>query len=261
MCTVSWLTQAGGYVLLCNRDERYTRRPALGPRLVAQRGVSFIAPADGDHGGSWIGVNHFGLTMSLLNRYGDSPAESAASFTSRGLLLTALLDCEHAREVYERVQATQLGNFQPFTMAVLSPDEKPLVLDWTGHDISIRPEVDSHAPLVSSSLQEPQISVWRKEQFRRMLSETGNEEAPPTAELLWQFHRSHLPERGPYSVCMHREDASTVSLSVVTVTQERVEFVYRPGAPCIAAPAEKVSLARVLSVPPVVAGGPVRQDD
>lgn len=68
MCTVSWLHKAKGYVLLCNRDERHTRKPALGPRISERNGISFIAPVDGDHGGSWIGVNQFGLTLCLLNR-------------------------------------------------------------------------------------------------------------------------------------------------------------------------------------------------
>ena len=63
MCTVSWLRQAEGYVLLCNRDERHTRKPAGGPRVGDVRGVSFVAPVDGDHGGSWIGTNQFGSDL------------------------------------------------------------------------------------------------------------------------------------------------------------------------------------------------------
>src|SRR6266496_1676021 len=195
MCTVSWFVQAGGYVLLCNRDERHSRQPALGPRLGERRGVSFIAPADGDHGGAWIGVNQFGLTTCLLNRYGDSQADGAGSFTSRGLLLTALLDCRRGGEVHERVQAIELGQFRPFTMAVLAADEMPLVLDWTGRQCSIRAEVDSRAPLVSSSLREPRIAHWRKEQFRSLLSGAATEERKPNAELLRRFHCGHLPER------------------------------------------------------------------
>ena len=45
------------------------------PRIGDVRGVSFVAPIDGDHGGSWIGVNQFGLTLCLLNRYDDLNAD------------------------------------------------------------------------------------------------------------------------------------------------------------------------------------------
>src|SRR5262245_12838820 len=102
MCTVSWLHQRDGYILLCNRDERRTRKPASGPRI-AGGVVRYIAPVDGDHGGSWIGVNHLGLTLCLLNRYGKWRAEPDRDYTSRGLLLTALLELEAQERVREQI--------------------------------------------------------------------------------------------------------------------------------------------------------------
>jgi hypothetical protein len=240
MCTVSWLRQADGYLLLCNRDERNTRKPAAGPRIAAQNGISFIAPVDGDRGGSWIGVNQFGLTLCLLNRYGDPQFAAAGTFTSRGLLLAELLDCKRSQQVYGRVGATDLEQFQPFTMAILTVGEPVLLIDWTGRECLVQPDADSRVPLTSSSLKEPKIGELRNEQFRRMVTQAGN----LNAKLLEQFHRSHSPERGPYSVCMHREDAATVSMSMVAVTPKTIEFVYYGGAPCLAAPVEKVLLER-----------------
>ena len=52
MCTVSWLHTPNGYQLLCNRDERHTRKPGLGPMIRNPAGVRVIAPVDGDLGGS-----------------------------------------------------------------------------------------------------------------------------------------------------------------------------------------------------------------
>lgn len=248
MCTVSWLRQTDGYLLLCNRDERHTRKPAAGPRAGERRGVSFIAPADGDHGGSWIGVNQFGLTLCLLNRYGDSQLVEGRTFTSRGLLLTGLLDGERAHQVYERVKAADLKQFRGFTMAIVTVDEPALVIDWMGRECLARPDADSRMPLTSSSLQEPEIGERRKAEFERMVSEAGTANAElgnaaGNAEMLWRFHRSHVPERGRTSVCMHREDAATVSLSAVTVTREMIEFVYHPGSPCEKALEERVLLS------------------
>jgi uncharacterized protein with NRDE domain len=92
MCTVSWIHQDGGYQLLCNRDERCARKPALPPRLQGRGEVRFIAPVDGEHGGSWIGVNQFGLSLCLLNRYQDRERETTEPMVSRGLVLLELLD-------------------------------------------------------------------------------------------------------------------------------------------------------------------------
>ena len=240
MCTVSWLHKAKGHVLLCNRDERHTRKPALGPRISERNGVSFIAPVDGDHGGSWIGVNQFGLTLCLLNRYGEYSAESDRSFTSRGLLLTDLLDCEAGQHVQQRLDAVDLEQFRPLTMAVLANDEPALLIDWTGRELLVQPDAESYMPLTSSSLQEPNAVGRRKEYFQHLVSQAGKVDA----ELLVQFHRSHVPVCGPYSVCMHREDAATVSLSAVTVTPEMIEFRYEGRSPCSKGPAEKIQLKR-----------------
>ena len=54
MCTVSWMLQANGYQLFCNRDEKKTRPIALPPRVHSCAGVQFLAPVDTQSGGSWL---------------------------------------------------------------------------------------------------------------------------------------------------------------------------------------------------------------
>jgi len=247
MCTVSWLRQADGYVLLCNRDERRTRKPAAGPRLAERHGVRFVAPVDGDHGGSWIGVNQFGLSLCLLNRYGDWNPEANQSYTSRGLLLLDLLDCEQPERVRERVAGIELQNFQPFTMAVLAVGEPAMLIEWTGFECLVQHDAEMQMPLTSSSTKQPDIYAVRHEHLQQTISAAGKF----ARDQLWEFHRSHWPAAGPYSVCMHRDDAATVSLSAVTVTREAVEFVYHGAAPCVEIEAETVVLPRS-SVPQTV---------
>jgi hypothetical protein len=238
MCTVSWLHQQDGYVLLCNRDERHTRKPARGPRLGNLRGVTFIAPVDGDHGGTWIGANQFGLTMCLLNGYGVSNAGGA--YTSRGLLIKDLLDCRSSEELIDRIGDLKLDNFQAFTLSVLSVNQPAVVIEWNGRQFTIDLNGEARMPLTSSSLQDPNVVELRK----KLLSDLMVQQGKLDTGLLYQFHRSHLPERGPISVCMHRHDAATVSLSVVTVTREKVEFSYYSKSPCRSAPASTVSFER-----------------
>ncbi len=241
MCTVSWSRQSDTYVLLCNRDERHTRKPAQGPKLGKVRGVPLIAPVDGDHGGSWIGVNHFGVTLCLLNRYGDSVLEPERDYTSRGLLLLELMHCRDRSEFQKFLNENDLRDFRPFTLAMVNASEPAMIVHWTGQESFIHPDAENELPLVSSSLGEPEVGKFRNEHFQNLLGATQ----PASAAVLHEYHRSHFPNRGPYSVCMHREDAGTVSLSVITVGRERIEFSYHKGPACTNAEPEFVKLARV----------------
>jgi hypothetical protein len=54
----------------------------------------------------------------------------------------------------------------------------------------------------------------------------------PEAEALRELHRSHLPEKGDLSVCMHRADAKTVSLTEVSFLSEERMLRYSLGSPC-----------------------------
>jgi hypothetical protein len=249
MCTVSWLRQAEGYVLLCNRDERHTRKPAGSPRVDEVRGVPFVAPVDGDHGGSWIGANQFGLTLCLLNRYGDSKPDRDRAYISRGLLLTNLLDCRRSQNVIDQLKQRELDRFQPFTMLALAVDAPAILINWTGLECAIQLDAEARMPLTSSSLRDPNIPALRRKLFAEMVAQPGDLDT----ELLHEFHRSHLPERGPSSVCMHRADAATVSLSIVTVTPRSVEFLYHPGPPCLETPAKDVLIERTAVYPLAVA--------
>src|SRR5262249_33296765 len=109
-----------------------------------------------------------------------------------------------------------------------------------GREYRIDLEGEAQMPLTSSSLKDPNVAELRRKLFGDMVAQHGNLDA----SLLHRFHRSHLPGRGPSSVCMHRHDASTVSLSVVTVTPETVEFSYHSNCPCVPAPANTVFIER-----------------
>lgn len=237
MCTVTWMRQDDGYVLLCNRDERNSRLPAIGPQINELRGVKYVAPVDGNHGGSWIGANQFGLSLCLLNRYGTPQLDETREHTSRGLLLIELLDCRHPVQVAERLKGFELDRFQQFTMLALGRDSEPKLMEWNGTTCSVSSAADSLVPLSSTSFMEPGIAESRTSQFHSFVAAAGL-----SAELLDQFHRSHLPTRGPASVCMHREGAATVSLSKVLVGREGIEFLYEAGSPCTSGKLESVRL-------------------
>lgn len=242
MCTVTWVHEDDGYHLLCNRDEKKTRAVALGPRVSTRDGVRFIAPTDGEFGGTWISSNEFGISVCLLNDAGltDAPrCLSAAPSASRGLILPPLMASESLLEVCERLSKSDLTAFAPFTAAVLEPRQDAAVVEWTGTGKNVLFSADGYVPLASSSFDPDGVRARRRAEFLRLQS-SGRLDAV----LLHKFHEGHGSRRDAYSPCMHRPDAETVSFSWIKVTSEEVDFFYSPAAPCRWAPGQIRKLPR-----------------
>jgi len=77
-------------------------------------------------------------------------------------------------------------------------------------------------------LDEQLAEVTRAEVCRRAWNESD------AGELGWlrRLHGSHVPERGGFSICMHREEACTVSYTEVEVYNACGTMRYHPGSLC-----------------------------
>ncbi len=243
MCTVSWAfvedsTAGGGYQLFFNRDERRTRLTGLPPRLETEDGVRFLAPRDAEAGGTWVAVNENGLTVGLLNLYQAQAAlPPPTGKISRGLLVRSLAPAADFADASRRLARHDLASFQPFTLVVAEPAGMVRVYDWDGR--AAGEWRAATPPIVSSGHDVVGATASR----RRLFASLG--EAGPLGwpELL-AFHRSHSPEKGAYSPCMHRADAKTVSLTAIKVERERVLLAYAGGSPCVTELAAPLELAR-----------------
>lgn len=244
MCTMTWLRRSGCYHVFFNRDERPTRGPASPPAPLWAGQRRFIAPLDGDFGGTWLAVNEAGLTLALHNARTEAPGElrePAGGYTSRGLLVTSLAGAGSADEVRERLLSLRLDPYRAFLLTAFEPDGLPRLARWNGRRLKFEEAGESALPLVSSSFATDEVRTSRAELYRRLSRES---DADPVERHL-AFHESHLPARGAYSPCMHRPDASTVSFSWVRVGREEVEFRYSPRSPCLGRPGpEGVKLPR-----------------
>jgi len=226
MCTASWRFTAEGYELFFNRDESLRRTRALPPARHELEGRLALAPTDADAGGTWLGVNERGLTLALLNAW-DLRVDPRAP-RSRGLLVRELLASASAAEALARLAAEDLTRYRGFTLLALAPHVAPAVRHWDGQAL-VSPAVER--PLASSSLDGGRARAERRALFLRGAEEGGE----PTRAALERFHASHEPERGPWSPCMHRAEAATVSASQVRVGAHAVELRYADGPPCAAA--------------------------
>jgi hypothetical protein len=196
--------------------------------------MRFLAPIDGDFGGTWIAVNESGLSLALLNR---GPASTAQ--LSRGLIVMNLIALPSLVDVAERFATSNLSDFAPFTLLGLAPGLPAALFAWDGRERDVVADADRYMPLVSSSVDPEACESRRRATLERTLAESP---ASRPGTLL-AFHRSHAPVAGVHSVCMHRDDAQTVSFTWVTVERGEANMYYAAGSPCRSLAGESLSLA------------------
>lgn len=235
MCTVSWHYSNTGYQLLFNRDELLTRQQAITPSVKEHHEVRFIAPTDPDAEGTWISVNQFGTSLCLLNNYGAQIKQTGTQWISRGQLVHELAHFADVADVQNQVESTELQHYRPFELLTLSLNRHIRLLSWDGLKLNI-----SHTPVMpitSSSFNTEKVIASRLQQFADCTSTNS-----PHVDELVNYHSSHLPDRGPYSVCMHRDNGRTVSFSHIYVDTSVTGFHYFDGPPCSAGKAHITEL-------------------
>jgi hypothetical protein len=57
---------------------------------------------------------------------------------------------------------------------------------------------------------------------------------PESGSLEWlrRLHVSHAPEMGPFSICVHRDDAASISYTEAVFDGRRLNLRYHSGQPC-----------------------------
>jgi len=225
MCTMTWFTKDDGYELFFNRDERLSRRRAELPTIQNDNGVEYISPTDSDAGGTWIAVNQYGVTVCLLNHYQFEQIATYKNWISRGEIVRAFsvtTDVDAAERAFKKVD---LDDYRAFRMFIIDHQGRNVLFVWDGHSARIERNVST--PKSSSSVDSKNVKSKRKKLF----ADLNLVESKQSKDYI-NYHASHLPNKSKDSVCMHREDAKTVSLSHVVVSSEGVSFAYADGSPC-----------------------------
>lgn len=212
------------------------------PRLAVQDSVRFLAPVDGDFGGTWIATNEFGVSLCLLNgaKVNGSGGGDRGTARSRGLLLPELISSSSVAAISEHVHSADFAVFAPFTLAAVGPGQPAALVEWDGVRKTVCLQDEPCFMLTSSSFDTEAVRASRREEFRGLVASRPQVDAA----LLVKFHGSHVPTRSAYSTCMHRPDAETVSFSRIRVSEREADFFYMPAAPCNGAPGVLLKLPR-----------------
>jgi hypothetical protein len=226
MCTVTFVARKRGYALGMNRDEKLTRAKGLPPKVRTVNGVKVLSPSEPD-GGTWIALNETGVTLALINWY--SVANRVATHVvSRGEVIETLCASTSLDPVDAGLRKLPLAQINPFRLIGVFPADRSVIeWRWDLNCLVIKNLAWETQQWISSGFDEPAAQRVRDQTFLRALCQTS-----PGVNWLRRLHRSHNPQVGPFSTCMHRADAATVSYTEISVSSRASRMSYHAGAPC-----------------------------
>ena len=227
MCTVTFIARKHGYALGMNRDERLTRASGLPPSPKTIKGRIVLSPSE-PGGGTWIALNDRGVTFALINWYSVSKRVTGET-VSRGQVVNAAALAEMPNLVDATLAQLPLKRINSFRLIGVFPVTRELVeWFWDLESLVCKQRRWENQQWISSGFDEPAAQRIRGRTFRAALKENS----AGSLDWLRRLHRSHAPQPGPFSTCMHRADAATVSYTEIVLASRQATMRYHSGAPC-----------------------------
>jgi hypothetical protein len=246
MCTISFLPKSRGFYLAMNRDEKRDRLTGLAPTVVKLEKHRAMFPRE-PTGGTWISANDAGVCLALINWH-RIKREPDNGIRSRGEIISKLAGISTSGEISAAITNLPLRELRPFRLIAIAPTESR-VIEWrwnlerlTSCDYEWQRQhwfssgFDEHraelerAKICASPVAGGGDPGHRKRS--RRCNSAGVNAAGYSLHWLRRLHRSHEPERGPFSICMHRATAATVSYTEVAVSNLSIVMRYKDGPPC-----------------------------
>ncbi|PYK22068.1 MAG: hypothetical protein DME56_02450 [Verrucomicrobia bacterium] len=187
------------------------------------------------------------MCLALINWH-RIKRESNNGVRSRGEVIRKLAGISTSNEISTAVKKLPLRKLRAFRLIAIVPREKRVIeWRWNLQRLAIRNHEWRRQHWFSSGFDEPRAEVERakvcasfvagggdpgKGETSQRRARTGVNAAGYSIKWLRQLHRSHAPKRGPFSMCMHRPDAMTVSYTEVGVSKKGATMRYKTGPCC-----------------------------
>jgi len=227
MCTVTLIARKRGYLLGMNRDEKRARPKGLPPSERRINGHSVIYPSE-PGGGTWISLNNSGVTLALINWYSVS-RRVTTNPVSRGEVIPSISIADTPDLVDRAFSNLPLLGINPFRLIGIFLKSKKIVeWRWDLRELERKNHPWRSQQWISSGFDEPNAQTIRSHTFKQFLTQAST----GTSDWLRRLHASHTPECGPFSTCMHRSDAVTVSYTEILVSSSKTSLQYICGPPC-----------------------------
>ena len=228
-------------VIAANRDE-FLDRAALAPGTLADP-PHVVGGKDLKAGGTWLGLNSYGLVCGLLNRRSELPANPNAR--SRGTLTLEALSHRRPVEASAHVARQDGCHYNPFNLLMASRNEAFVAYNRAAASrIEIAPLLPGFHLLTNLDLDDfecPRIS-----RSYRKFYDLAKSNKSPNPEFLREAlarvlseHTTELDSRSgrPNALCLHLGEYGTRSSSIIMMSADtrRTMHHFAAGPPCTSA--------------------------
>jgi hypothetical protein len=211
MCTVTIHRGAERTLVTMNRDEARGRAEEAPPSLVEESGrPSWLAPTDGEKGGTWFGINDRGVAAGLLNAYvpGDLALYGRSDVPSRGSIIPELLGRDPEQGLSWLHHEFDPTPFPSFTLVVVGPGFAECFAWRLDGGVEITPVEDGWTMVTSSFWRGDDVVPWRHEAFHQWL-----EGGPATRAGIPTFNLLEIADMREWSPFATRSFSLTRSIT------------------------------------------------
>ncbi|MGH7907025.1 MAG: NRDE family protein [Candidatus Binataceae bacterium] len=241
MCTLALYFQVSSewpVVIAANRDE-FLSRPTRMPGVLSEN-PRVIGGKDLKAGGTWLGLNEFGVVAGLLNRHSEGIPDFARR--SRGLLCMDALKAESVEAAAAFAAGQCGGEYNPFNLLLASRETAFVAYNRKSEIevVELKPGLHLLTNLDIDDFECPKIS--RSYDHFAALAHAGEFAADPAVicakmRPLLADHATQLDPRTskPNAICLHLDGYGTRSSSMIFLGAEQGREVhfFAPGPPCI----------------------------
>jgi uncharacterized protein with NRDE domain len=220
MCTVTIHRTDSNLLVTMNRDEARFRAPEIPAReqIGRGKGVKWLAPIDGQAGGTWFGVNEYGVHACLLNRYLPDDTliyDLSGERPSRGRIIIELLELGHEHDALQWLNTAFDPKRYPSFWLILAGPHETRSFAWDGHVLERQTFVEPWLLFSSSSWRTHDVIEYRKQAFETWVNEGEHRDG-----LIPSFHLLQPTDRAEWAPFMDRQYSATRS-----ITQTQTDFI------------------------------------
>jgi uncharacterized protein with NRDE domain len=241
MCTLALyfkIFPGNSLAVAANRDEHYDRPSA--PPSIIERSPTIVAGRDLRAGGTWLGINEYGLLVGILNRRHQPGSVTEDAYRSRGLLCLDLLRLRQLADVEQMLLDLAPRDYQPFTVVCADMDRACVAYNTEQTINRIGLSDGLHVFSNSFEFGAPSEKVDRVYQRFLNLSQAGDRPISAgdylegVAKALGDHALGDQSNEPRDAVCVHGDISGTVSSSIILFSDAERQFQmhYCAGAPC-----------------------------
>lgn len=228
MCLLAIQVQISNAVpvmLAANREESYDR--AATPPVFHEDSMRYVCGVDERTGGTWLGVNQYGVLVAVTNR---SKEVMPVSPPSRGELCRLLLQCTSA-SVAEHRAVTKLSKGQHAGVNVICADAHSAYVVHGGDEvdsIELEPGLHLIADGNVDDENDPRLRLARS-----LFEREPTKDADGFLKVATQVMSYTAQVEGEPSIVVHGQDRGTVSSTLITLAnfRKRSTYHYSQGPP------------------------------